>query len=76
MTQLVDRYPQLLGIGLDEATAIVVEKSRAEVVGRGKVHFYNRNEPVIPGTDDFLALEAGAVFDLEKRKVVETETEE
>ena len=75
MTQLVDRYPQLLGIGLDEGTAIVVEKSYAKVVGRGKVHFYNRNEPVIPGTDDFLALKEGSTFDLAKREVVEVEDE-
>ncbi len=70
MTQLVDRYPQLLGIGLDEATAIVVEKSKAKVIGRGKVHFYDRNVPVIPGTDDFIALQAGSTFDLAKRVVV------
>lgn len=76
MTQLVDRYPQLLGIGLDEATAIIVQKSKAKIVGRGKVHFYNRNEPVISGTDDFLALEDGAVFDLASRKVVEEEEAE
>ncbi len=76
MTQLVNRYPQLLGIGLDEATAIIVQKSKAEVVGRGKVHFYDRNQPVIPGTDDFLALEDGSYFDLATRKVIEVEVEE
>ena len=76
MTQLVNRYPQLLGIGLDEATAIIVQKSRAQVVGRGKVHFYDRNEPLIPGTDDFLALEDGTYFDLATRKVIEVEDED
>lgn len=75
MTQLVNRYPQLLGIGLDEATAIIVQKSKAEVVGRGKVHFYNRNEPVVPGTDDFLALEDGCCFDLATRKLLEADVE-
>lgn len=77
MTQLVDRYPQLLGIGLDEATAIIVQKSKAEVVGRGKVHFYDRNQPVVPGKDDFLALEEGSFFDLANRKIIDVkETEE
>jgi cyanophycinase len=76
MTQLVNRYPQLLGIGLDEATAIIVQESKAQVVGRGKVHFYDRNQPVIPGTDDFLALEDGSYFDLATRKVIESEAEE
>ena len=75
MTQLVDTYPQLLGVGLDEATAIIVQKSRAQVVGRSKVHFYNRREPVVPGQDDFLALEEGAVYDLAKRVVIEEESE-
>ncbi len=56
MTQLANRYPQLLGIGLDEATAIIVRKSEAQVVGRGKVFFYDRiNQPVIPGEDDYIA---------------------
>jgi cyanophycinase len=76
MTQLVDRYPQLLGIGLDEATAIIVQKSKAEVIGRGKVHFYDRNQPVIPGTDDFLALQDGSYFDLATRKVIEDQAME
>ena len=71
MTQLVNRYPQLLGIGIDESTALVVQKSRAEVVGRGKVYFYDRNQPVVPGEDDFLALKSGSVFDLAEREVVE-----
>ena len=48
MTQLVDTHPQLLGIGIDEATAIIVQKSKAKVVGRGKVHFYDRTQPVVP----------------------------
>lgn len=76
MTQLVDRYPQLLGIGLDEATAIIVQKSQAKVVGRGKVHFYDRNIPVVPGTDDFIALKNGAIFDLAKREIVEKESKD
>ena len=71
MTQLVDRYPQLLGIGLDEGTAIIVKKSDATVVGKGKVHFYDRNQPVVPGKPDYLALEDGEAFNLEFRKVID-----
>ena len=37
---LVQTYPQLLGIGIDEATAIIVRKSNAEIVGKGRVFFY------------------------------------
>ncbi len=70
MTQLVNTYPQLLGIGIDEATAIIVQKSKAEVVGRGKVHFYDRNQPVVANKPDFVALKRGAEYDLAERKVL------
>ena len=73
MTRLVDTYPQLLGIGLDESTAIVVQKSEAKVVGRGRVFFYDRNQPVVSGEDDFIALSAGQKFDLAKRELIEEE---
>ncbi len=77
MTSLVNRYPQLLGIGIDEATAIVVVQSNARVVGKGRVHFYDRRRPVVPGEDDFIALEEGSVFDMASRSVVdEKETTE
>ncbi len=72
MTQLVNRYPQLLGIGIDEATAIIVRKSTAEVVGSGKVHFYDRNLPVFPDKPDFIALPAGSQYDLAARKTSKT----
>ena len=71
MTQLVERYPQLLGIGIDEATAIIVTKSNAKIVGKGKVHFYDRTQPVITGEDDFTALADGQSFDLETREIIE-----
>jgi cyanophycinase len=75
MTQLVNRYPQMLGIGLDEATAIIVQKSKAEVVGRGKAHFYDRNLPVYPDKPDYIALPAGSSYDLAKRSVLKDTTE-
>ena len=71
MTQLVDTHPQLLGIGIDESTAIIVQKSKAKVVGRGKVHFYDRTQPVVPDKPDFIALGKGAEYDLAERKVLE-----
>ena len=70
MTQLANRYPQLLGIGIDEGTAIVVQKSVAKVTGKGKVFFYDRRNPVVPGADDFTALSSGQSFDLDARKLI------
>lgn len=71
MTELMRRHPQLLGIGLDEATAIVVQMSTAEIVGDGKVYFYDRRQPVFPDRPDYIALGAGARFDLVERKEVD-----
>lgn len=73
MTQLVTKYPQLLGIGLDEATAIIVNKSEAKVVGRGRVFFYDqrtKDGQANVSEKDYSALAKGGVYDLAKRKVV------
>jgi cyanophycinase len=45
MSLLVKTYPQLLGIGIDEGTAIIVKQSVAEVVGKGNVAFYDALSP-------------------------------
>jgi cyanophycinase len=71
MTQLVNRYPQLLGIGLDEATALIVEGSVASVHGNGKAHFYDRTKPNCPDQPDFLALSHGQRYDLAERKLLD-----
>lgn len=67
MTLLMKTYPQFLGIGLDEATAIVVRGSTAEVMGRGNVHFYDTTKKRQPGELDYEAFGAGTLFDLVKR---------
>jgi cyanophycinase len=70
MTKLMATYPQLLGIGLDEATAIVVKGHVAEVMGRGKAHFYDRRKPVDKDKPDYEAFSAGERYDLKDRKVL------
>ena len=71
MTALMKRHPQLLGIGIDETTAIVVAGHVAEVMGRNKVHFYNYRKPPEKGKPDYTALTAGRRYDLKERKVLE-----
>ena len=75
MTSLKRRYPQLLGLGIDESTAVVITKSIAQVVGKGKVHFYDRPEPLAKGEPDFTAVAAGEEYDLIKRKVLTKDSE-
>jgi cyanophycinase len=71
MTELMKTYPQYLGIGLDEATAIVVTGHTAEVMGRGKVHFYDRRKPVEEGKPDYEDFPAGTKYDLKERKALQ-----
>jgi cyanophycinase len=69
MTQLVMAYPQLLGIGLDEATAIIVRGSMAEVTGRGSVFFFDAKRPHKEGEPDYETAPSGSTYDLAKRKL-------
>src|SRR6266540_1633826 len=57
---VIKTHPALLGIGLDEGTAIIVQGDRFEVAGRSKVAIYEPNKP-------YYFLSAGDRFDLKKR---------
>ena len=70
MTALMKTYPQLLGIGLDETTGIIVNGHLAEVAGKGKAHFYDRRQPVVKGQPDYEAVADGGRYDLKLRKVL------
>lgn len=50
LTAFVDRFPQVLGIGIDEATAAVVEAGRLEVLGDSKVVLLQKRaeQPLVP----------------------------
>ena len=67
MTGLMKQYPQLLGIGIDEGTAIVVKGTTAEVIGKSKVGFYDYRTPPKEGTPDFVEVNTGESYDLAKR---------
>jgi cyanophycinase len=67
---LVTQYPQLLGIGLDEATGLIVHGRVAEVVaGRpdARVYFFGRNRPTVPADQRYEALAHGERYDLVRR---------
>lgn len=67
LLDVIARYPGLLGIGIDEGTAILVQRDLAEVIGRSRVAFYNTSDGTA-GTYYFL--EAGDAFDLAARRTV------
>ncbi len=70
MLSFMERYPQFLGIGLDETTAIVVRGSTAEVVGKFQAHFFDAREPQPDGKPRVVSLGEGAKFDLAERKTI------
>ena len=46
---LIETYPQLLGIGIDESTALIVRQGIGSVVGANHVWFYDRRKEVASG---------------------------
>ena len=74
MLEVIDKHPQLLGIGIDEDTAIVVEGDRFDVIGRSYVVVYS-NKPVVGSNGRFYFLGAGDRFDMKERKATRQGTE-
>ena len=58
---VVERFPKLLGLGIDEATAVVVRGDRFEVIGASKVAIYQHAK-------DYYFLAPGERFDLKARR--------
>ena len=69
LSELISQHPQLLGIGVDADTAIVVRGSKAEVVGSNKVSFCVADAGS-EGEAGMLQLEAGQTYDMVKRRAV------
>jgi cyanophycinase len=69
LIDVVTRYPKLLGIGLDEDTAIVVRGDQFEVIGQSYVLVYD-NQRLIPPHGLFYFLAPGDQYDLRTRKAL------
>lgn len=69
LREIVLEHPRLIGIGISEATAVIVEKDRFRVSGRGKVavHDYFRRF-AYPDTIHYLLLEPGQGYDMRTRR--------
>lgn len=64
---VIERHPHLLGIGIDEDTAIVVQRDRFEVVGKSVVAIYD-NRRTLAGGGQFYFLRPGDTYDLKTRE--------
>lgn len=67
LVPVIDAHPELLGFGIDEATAIVVQANRLRVIGASHVLVHGRRVPTDP-EKPYLTLKSGESFDLEKRQ--------
>jgi cyanophycinase len=71
MKELVQTFPQLLGLGIDEGTVVVVHGSELEVIGASKVAVYDRRAR-LPSGQDFTELKAGMRYDLAHGRLIPT----
>ncbi|MFN1835547.1 cyanophycinase [Balneola sp. MJW-20] len=79
MFEILDNRPELLGIGLDEDTGIVVQGNTFEVIGNSLVAIYDGTRwsaerdtvYVLPeGSREFYVLRAGQKYDMLNREVI------
>jgi cyanophycinase len=70
LVQVIGAHPELLGIGIDESTAIIVEGDRFEVIGRGVVGIYDGKNH---DGKRYYFLAPGERFDLKGRRRVSSE---
>jgi len=68
MTALKKTFPQLLGLGIDEGSAVLVRGQTLEVIGQTNTCIYDRTDPPAAGEPDYVSLKPGEFYDLKSRK--------
>jgi cyanophycinase len=66
---VIKKYPDLLGIGLSEGTAIIVKGDRFEVMGAWKVAIHDNTRMYQPWEKPYYVLSAGDVYNMKTRKI-------
>jgi cyanophycinase len=66
---VIQKYPSLLGLGLSEGTAIIVNGDRFEVKGRWKVSVHDNTRVYQPWEKPYYVLSAGDVYNMKTRKI-------
>jgi cyanophycinase len=66
---VIRKYPNLLGIGLSEGTAIVVTGDRFEVIGKWKVAIHDNTRPYQPWEKPYFVLSPGDVYNMKTRAI-------
>ena len=66
---VIKKYPNLLGIGLSEGTAIVVKGDQFEVMGKWKVAVHDNTQLYQPWEKPYFVLSHGDVYNMKARRV-------
>ncbi len=66
---VIRKYPNLLGIGLSEGTAIVVTGDRFEVIGKWKVAIHDNKRAYQPWEKPYFVLSPGDVYNMKTRTI-------
>jgi cyanophycinase len=66
---VIKKYPDLLGLGLSEGTAIVVKADRFEVMGAWKVAVHDNHKAYQPWEKPYVVLPRGDVYNLKSRRI-------
>lgn len=77
LIEIIETYPELLGIGLDENTAIVVHGDTFKVIGAGYVAIYDAavwNSNILSNNGKFFLLSAGDEYNFKERKMAKWRT--
>jgi len=69
LVPVIQKMPELLGIGLSEGTAIIVTGDRFEVAGRWKVAIHDTTRLYQPWEKPYFVLSAGDVYNMKTRKI-------
>ena len=75
LIEIIEEKPELLGIGLDENTAIIVQNNKFEVIGQSYVAIFDHNRMLDSG-GKFYFLRIGDQYDLLSRQALRTQTAE
>jgi cyanophycinase len=67
---VIKKYPELLGIGLSEGTAIIVKGDQFEVMGKWKVAVHDNTRLYQPWEKPYFVLGAGDAYDMKARKII------
>ena len=69
LAPVLKKYPDFLGIGLSEGTAIIVQKDTFEVMGKWKAAIWDNTHPRQPWEKPFFVLSVGDIYNMKTRRI-------